>query len=423
MGWSDLGNSAIVDSVIHAVRARMPGAEIFGLTLNPADTTLKHGIDAYTCAAYSLPFYPVLEPGDLASGESAAGASGRASRVVSAVRSALKRTPIHGALRTWAVVPFRFRREPAHLALSRERLRGASAVVIAGGGQLDATWGGLLGHPYVLWRWGRLAREMGARFIFASVGTGSLPGLSRHLVLRALALADYRSFRDERSRELLRADLTRTDPVVPDLAYAMPVRRTPAPNRDRVVVGISPMNYRLPTRWPKPDAERYRRHIRTFAELAARVLADGHEVVVFATDDDGPAIDDTMKAIAELAPNATDRLRSAPTPTVDSLVELIGSLDAVVVARLHGVLLSHLTHRPVMAVAHERKVRTLMDEVGHSRYCFDILDFDPNAGYERLRELLAERQVLTSQIMETVERNRQRVLAQYDVLFGPVRAG
>ena len=247
--------------------------------------------------------------------------------------------------------------------------------------------GGLLGHPYVLWRWGRLARDVGARYIFASVGTGTLPGLSRRLVVRALALADYRSYRDERSRELLRAPgLTRKDPIVPDLAYALPIRRCPPPNRARAVIGVSPMNYRLPTRWPKPDRERYRRHIRTFAELAARALADGHEVVVFASDDDGPAIADTMALVAKLAPTSLERLRSAPTPSVDALIDLVGSLDAVVVARLHGAVLSHLAHRPVMAVAHERKVRTLMNELGHERYVFDIADFDPEIGYARLRE-------------------------------------
>ena len=106
------------------------------------------------------------------------------------IRAALRQIPVRGAARAWLVAPFRLLREPAHVGRSLQRLRGATVLVVAGGGQLDDVFGGPFGHPYALWRWARLARAVGSRFAVVSVGTGTLGSLSRLLVLGALRLAE-----------------------------------------------------------------------------------------------------------------------------------------------------------------------------------------------------------------------------------------
>src|ERR1700694_5591332 len=193
-GWGNLGDAAIVDSLVQGIRRRIPGARIVGFTLNPEDTRARHGVEAPTPLGYSTQLHlgirepssgaplAVAEPGDAAAAEAAA-AGARQSRARAVARTVLG-------------PPLRAGREARHVGRSLARLRGAKLLVVAGGGQLDDTFGGLWGHPYALLRWGLLARAVGARFAFASVGTGSLPPTSRFLVRRALALADYRSFRD-----------------------------------------------------------------------------------------------------------------------------------------------------------------------------------------------------------------------------------
>lgn len=413
-GWGNLGDAAIVDSLIHGIRRRLPDARIVGFTLNPEDTRRRHGVEAHTCAAYSMPFYPVREPGQGAPAEAAG--QGPAS----GIRELLQRLPIRGALRTALLAPIRVRAEPAHLRISRDRLRGARALVVAGGGQLDATWGGFLGHPYVLWRWGRLARDAGAAFYVASVGTGTLPPMSRLLVRRALRLAEYRSYRDLRSRELLGDPaLTRDDPIVPDLAYGLPVSPSPPPARERLVVGISPMNFAHPKHWPESDAGSYRRHVASFGDLAGKVAAAGHDAVLFTTDTDAVAMADTLAAIRTLPAGLQARIRVAQTPTVATLFETLAGVDAVVAARLHGVLLAHVAHRPVLAISHERKVRTLMDDLGQSDLCIDIAEFSADEAWSRLQGLLAQRARHAAQVGEFVRSSRERVERQYDALFTP----
>src|SRR5688572_27719818 len=58
-GWGNLGDAAILESVIHAVRRRLPHAPILGLTLNPPDTAWRHGIPAHSCTGFSYRDYGV----------------------------------------------------------------------------------------------------------------------------------------------------------------------------------------------------------------------------------------------------------------------------------------------------------------------------------------------------------------------------
>jgi polysaccharide pyruvyl transferase WcaK-like protein len=416
-GWGNLGDAAIVDSLIHGIRTRLPRARIVGFTLNPSDTRIRHGVDAYTCAAYSLPHYPSLEPSE---GVPAPGADGNggASTGGSALRGLLQRIPLRGSLRTALLAPARLRHEPRHQRLSRERLEGASALVVAGGGQLDDVWGGFLGHPYVLRRWSRIAKQVGASFYVASVGTGTLSAPSRLFVKQALSAADYRSYRDERSRELLREPtLTRNDPIVPDLAYGHPTQAVPAPGKERLVVGVSPMNFGHPKLWPQGEASVYQKHVGTFGELTVRLLEAGHEVVLFSSAIDPEAMEDAAAPAKALPAEARARLHVEEVRTVEGLFDVLAKVDLVVAARLHAVLLAHVAHRPVLAVSHERKVRTLMEQLGHARYCVDISDFEVPAGVALVREIAERRAPLTDEVAAFVAECRGRVERQYDRLF------
>jgi len=425
-GWGNLGDAAIIESLVAGIRRRLPKSEVIAFTLNAAGTTEQHGIPAHTLLGYSIPFYPMNMNGRAKEGEAQGPTAAPSAwqKTVSTLHAALQRAPLPGAVRDIVIAPARIAREAAHIRRSLRFLGGASAVVVAGGGQLDELFGGPWGHPWALLRYALLARATHAPFYVASVGTGTLASRSsRFLVRRALALARYRSFRDDRSRELVGAPgITGNDPTVPDLAYGVPVTAAPLPGRDRLVVGLSPMNFGLPAHWPRQDASRYRRHVTSFGKLAARLLEEGQEVVIFTTDGDSLAVQHTVEAIGELPQAARARLRVSPTPTLAELFPVLSGVDLVVAARLHGVLLAHVAHRPVLAVSHERKVATLMEEMGQSHFCMTIDEFDGERGYDRLQELAGRRRELSGEIARAVEQRRQRVFAQYDALFGPVPA-
>jgi len=419
-GLGNLGDAAILESFLAGLRRRRPGAEIVGFTLNPADTRVRHGVDATTCGAFSLPHYTIRRAPRAPAGEDAGDPPGdEAPPRLPGLRRAIAALP--GARRgrravAMAVAELRHRREVA------ARLAGFDHVVVSGGGQLDEFWGGPFGHPYTLYRFAGAARRAGARLDILSVGTGTLATpLGRRFVRRALEAARYRSFRDARSRELAQAAGAQAgDPIVPDLAYGLPLA-SPAPAlRARRRIGVAPMCYADPRVWPKPDAARYAHHLASMAAIAARAVRDGHEVAMFGTDrpDAAPVAECHAIAAGQLTGDERARLQVAPVDGVAPLMALLATFDAVVAARFHGVLLAHVVGCPVLAVSHERKVATLMAELGHDAYCAPIDELDPAAAGAALAELLARRDPLAAQIRAVAADNRRRVDAQYDAVFG-----
>jgi polysaccharide pyruvyl transferase WcaK-like protein len=423
-GLGNLGDAAIIESFLAGLRRRRPGAEIVGFTLNPADTWVRHGVEAYTCGAFSLPHYTIRRPPrdrSAAGADSAAGSDDEDEPAPRLPRLRRAIAALPGARQgrravSMAIAELRHQREIA------ARLAGFDHVVVSGGGQLDEFWGGPFGHPYTLYCFSRAARRAGARFDVLSVGTGTLSTrLGRRFVRRALAGAAHRSFRDARSRELAgAAGAAVGDPIVPDLAYGLPVAAGAPPPRARRLIGVAPMCYADPRVWPRPDATRYARHLETMAQIATRAVQGGHEVAMFGTDrpDAAPVAECHAIAAARLTGDERARLRIEPVDGVAPLMALLASCDVVVAARFHGVLLAHVVGCPTLAVSHERKVATLMAELGHDAYCTPIDELDPVAAAATLGDLLARRGALAAQIREVAGDYRRRVDAQYDAVFG-----
>jgi polysaccharide pyruvyl transferase WcaK-like protein len=421
-GWGNLGDAAILDSAIHAVRIRLPGTPLLALTLNPNDTAVRHGIAAFTCSGFSRPYYGVAEDGPVLA--SARPTEDQVQEVPRRWRSKY-RSSLAIPLALWSGARA-FPRDIQHrrrLAMLTGHLR---LIVVAGGGQLDDFWGGAFGHPYVLWRWAQYARSTGAQFAVLSVGTGSLTTRLAHLFTeRALSLATYRSFRDEGSRSLMRSPLVERDPVVPDLAYAFPVeqfRVGAQHSTDRPVIGISPIAYGDPRAWPKPDAQMYRDYLKRLATLAASLLDSRHDLVLFGTDSpDLLSVQDLMGEIAKLVPaTELERVRVPPVHNLHQLYAALAGVHAVVASRLHGVLLTQLASIPVLALSYERKVETHMRTLDQEHFCLPVESFEPSLALLRLNEISEKRHDISASIQRAVGDRRRQVEQQYDaVLRGP----
>jgi polysaccharide pyruvyl transferase WcaK-like protein len=425
-GLGNLGDAAILQALIHGIRRRIPDAELVGLTLHPRDTLERHGISAFTCSGISLHGYGVCElPGDT-DGMETRGPEGQRNGPLVAIRAQLRRlvAAAPGGKHLWRAGQL-LRDEANHRRRMNEALPTLAAVVVAGGGQLDEYWGGPFGHPYALWRWARFAKRRNARFLVLSVGTGTLSSVAaRSLVLPALATAEYRSFRDAESRRLVGdAQLTRDDPVVPDLAFSYPLgvhRPASAIPVDRRVAAVSPMIFHHPRIWPKAESARYDRHLDGVGRLVERLLDDRWNVVLFPSDKaDRVPIQELMNRLASrCSGDACQRLLAPAVATAEDLIALLRGADVVVAARLHGVLLSHVVGRPVLALAHDRKVAQQMADMRQTEFCVDIDEFEPEHGHRLLTNLWMRRRELGLEIAALAAEFRRRVETQYDTLFG-----
>ena len=296
------------------------------------------------------------------------------------VRDAL--SPAIRVLRRVVVEPVaNFFRESAHIVRSWRALRDFDLLVVSGGGQLDDEYGGAWGHPYSLLKWGLLARATGTRFVFLSVGACALgSSLSKTFIGRALRLASYRSYRDSRSKQTLEAlfDFTREDSVQPDLAFAYPARevageRVPGPPPG--TVGVSPILY-LSDGWPRRDPVLYARYKSELVRVIAALAERGHRVVLFQSDDnDVGVIDELMRELGGSQPAAAAQVTAVKVATLAELMAVIAPMRALVVSRLHGILLAHLLGKPVVALSYDAKVTTHMTYMEQLEYCLDIHTF------------------------------------------------
>ena len=130
-------------------------------------------------------------------------------------------------------------------------LKGSSMLVMTGTGMLADYAIGPLDLHYDIFRWAVIAKLRRCKLLFVSVGGGPIRHpLSRYFVRAALALADYRSYRDASSKDHLEAigvDVT-NDAVYPDLAFSLPIpvlpHRMAVSTTKESVVGVGLMNYR-----------------------------------------------------------------------------------------------------------------------------------------------------------------------------------
>ncbi len=406
-GWGNLGDAAIVESVIQGARRRLGDPSIVAFTMNPDDTRTRHGIDAAAVSGVERPGYRVVDPDEpeRPADEDAAPRS-RLRRAADFVVGLPGPRDVATALRLAADDRRHGRRIDG---IARE----LDHVVVAGGGQLDDFWGGALGHPYALARWGRRARRFGIPFSVLSVGTGTLGSIaSRSFVRDALRHANTVSFRDAGSRELA-GPAAAGAPVVPDLVYGLPVE--PRRPHERLIA-VSPMSYCAPGWWAVADEPRYRRYIDRLAQLTRLVLDRGFDVVVLSSNrSDDAAVADLVDAIGEVP---ADRLRVADTPTHDDYLDAAGAAVAVVATRLHGILLAHLAGRPALALSYDRKVDVAMHDVGHAAWCVAIDEFDPAVVVESLMAMVTDAEALGATVTEQVAAARAAVDRQYDEVFG-----
>jgi polysaccharide pyruvyl transferase WcaK-like protein len=405
-GAGNLGDEAILQATFEGLRTRWPDAVLRAFTLHPARTAANHGVEAEALTGVNRRLFGAPR-GDGPIPVRAARALARRTRGVPFLGSA---TASFSELSAALIF------EAMSLRRAWQWLRTADLILASGGGQLDAVWGGTWGQPYALARWAWLARRARVPFAFLSVGYGgATTRLSRRLLRYAISRAAYCSVRDEGSRLLTRQLGVKTElPVVPDLAFALTPGSPLRPRRPGYDVGISPMVYMRPGCWPNENHAEYQRYVKLWADLASDRVARGDRVHLFVTDPaDMDAVHDVWALLDETA-RAGCSIAHAASP--DALLEFFRRLDFVISSRLHGVLLSIVAARPVLALSHERKVRAVMSDAGVASFCADLTSATIDQIAKRLDDLASQMDPCARRLREYGALARDAVRQQEQIL-------
>jgi polysaccharide pyruvyl transferase WcaK-like protein len=374
----NLGDELVVATIIDAIRRRIPGARVVGISMVPSDTRKRHGIDAYR-----------INPGTPTVDTEARGARSpmprwRTRSAQGRLRAIVRRVAGVRRLRKRVAHIRRAVRELPFLWSSYKMLRRVDLVVVAGSGQLLDEWEGAWLHPYSTFRWAMLARLARVPMIFPSVGAGPIDGkLSAFFIRRAVASAGYISVRDHHSgRVLTSIGLPGPFPFCPDIGYGLSddVLRdaaTAAGGRsDGTIVGLNVMSHQDPRYWPRGDVRRYEVFLRKMVEFTRWLLDNGYTVRLFSSQRraDGRVAEDLVGLLGEDRRLDHVRLHSAieDIGQVEDLVRVIAGCDIVVAGRYHSALLPLLLDIPALGLAYNAKTTELFAAVGHPERCLDI---------------------------------------------------
>jgi polysaccharide pyruvyl transferase WcaK-like protein len=406
-GLGNLGDDAVVSSVIGNIRERWPDAEFAILSMNAKKTAERHKLPSYPIRRYQFELEEkpaAFEPIQVRRGRFRHWFGKTRDRAIRKPRAALSEL-------NFLINAYRF-------------LKPFDLLIVTGGGQLTER-GGLWSSAYALFIWSWMAKLAGTRFMLLSVGAGPLDRpLSKFFISRTLRRAEYFSFRDEESQELIRG-LGFSEPgnVCPDNAYALKDLPAAAATKKPIgrVVGVAPMAFPfidLP-RSPENAKEIQGELASKMATFASMLVSNSFSLKLFGSDAgaDPPEIRDLQAVL--LNRYSIPLPEYVPPNSVSGLLEEMAELDYVVTCRFHGVVFAHMLNKPVLAIAHHPKVTHLMGALGLSEYCVDMVTFDPIQLWEKFQALVANADTVKEEMAVSLAKYRTRSTAQFDALFLP----
>lgn len=385
----NLGDTATFQSAIAAYRRRVPGVQLVAIVPEPASSARLLGTSGF----------PLDGKGEFVMAGSDADAALRSAR-----RHRRGRIPAVRRIFEFA--------------------RTLDALVFTGGGLFDDFWGGPWELPFWMLAWATAARSAGVPLSFHAVGFDRLNSrASRVMALRALRLAQYRSFRDEESRDLLRRiGFNQDSDVIPDLAF---LASEPAVPEDPGASGIEPyvvVNPVSESMWSRERTRGYLAYLDTFAHLCEHLMSRGMGVRLASTQDkmDAGALEYVAGRLARDRRTSWEYRR---TLLVGEFLQLAAGAELVVSSRLHGLILSMVAGTPVVAVSPMRKMTRLMSDVGMSTLNIDYDRLSGTALVEACDRALLERDDLRTRTEATVNRYRRTLSANFDDMVRRGRLG
>jgi polysaccharide pyruvyl transferase WcaK-like protein len=391
-GVQNLGNECTLQAVLHHARQRLNDAQFCAISSDPGDTLRRHGL-----AAFPMSYQNFSNP--------------RPGRLAKLIRILFKRMP--GELMDWAKAV--------------RDLRDTNLVVMTGTGMVTDYSSSAFGYPYHLFRFAAAARLAGSKVRFVGVGVGPIyERLSRRFLRWAFKLADYRSFRDEFSRNRIATIYDSSkDYVFPDLAFSLPqsvfqVRQNG--NRQKQQVGLGIMDHRDVHRLSSSEQETaYSAYLDAMCEFVEWLLKHEYHVRILQGDakyDVAPRRD--LKARLEQRGIRYEQagIFDESSSSVDELVGQIAQVDIVVSPRFHSLLLGIMMNIPAISISYDPKNDALLEGVGLGKYRQALSDLDVRLLIQQFIDLQNNIQEVKPLLRDKVNEYRRLLDKQYDLIFG-----
>jgi polysaccharide pyruvyl transferase WcaK-like protein len=365
----NLGNDISMESMLGYLRAHHPDAVLDAMCPVPEAMRSRYGIDAVPLFAGSR-------------------AGRRSFKPLKAVGLALDKGMDAVRIMNW--------------------VRTHDVVIVPGMGILEALlplrpWE----TPYSLFLLSLSGRLLRTKVIFVSVGASPAPGrATRTLQNWAARLAHYRSYRDEYSREsMVRRGVpaAATDPLYPDLAFAIPV--PPYEPGDQQTVGIGVMQYSGGDGDRNRAAEISATYLAGMEQFVGWLVDNGYRVLLFIGDEDDQPVADAIAASVRKTRGGTAETAVTvhPVGNFSELTGVIQQASTVVAARFHNIIGALRLGKPTIAVSYGNKSAAVAADAGLSEFSLPANPLDAERLIERFKELHARADELVPRVRQSTE--------------------
>jgi polysaccharide pyruvyl transferase WcaK-like protein len=305
-----------------------------------------------------------------------------------------------------------------------QTVRKFDALLIPGTGILNDFTASPFGMPYTVFRWCLAAKLCGVKTAFVSTGAGpSHHPVTRWLIKRSAAMAQYRSYRNKFSKKFL-ADLgldTSHDQIYPDLAFSLPM---PSPSGGRstgsapLTVCVGAMLYHGWQGHLRTDDQVYRAYLGKLRDFALWLIDQNYRVRLMMGDqNDEKAVNDLQQAIIAERPSfPEDRLIAEPARSHHDVIRQLSEADVVVSSRFHHLVFAVMLGKLTASLGYSPYHAELMDEMGLGAFCQHSDDIQLSKLIAQFNELTTNRGHYDPLIRQAVSAAREKLADQERIL-------
>jgi polysaccharide pyruvyl transferase WcaK-like protein len=303
-------------------------------------------------------------------------------------------------------------------------------LIVCGTGIVGDYLTGPKGWPFDLFKWSALAVLCRVKVLFLGIGVGPINHpVSRWLIKRSLGFADYRSYRDEASKQYMEAigfDTNR-DTVCPDLVFGLSASLFPS-NGDRTgqrpVVGVGLKDYPVTgvglyeAASGVKETNSYQDYLRIMVTFVIWLCEHGYDVRLLMGDfrHDMRTRQDVIDAIKGRFVEE-GRVVAEPALTVEELARQLDETDLVISPRFHNLVLALMLNKPVIALSDHPKLDSLMAGLGLPDYCLSLENLDVDSLTKLFGQLQNDAERLKVYVREKTEKYRKALDEEYALAF------
>jgi polysaccharide pyruvyl transferase WcaK-like protein len=390
-GTKNWGNEGTLEATIQGVRDNLSSSSIVCICTEPDYVKKRYGIDAFPVRAPYTRFFKDTN-----------------SLIVRALRKLFLAPPV----------------TVQHLFRGAGLMMSSTTMIVPGTGLLNDFGTGPLGIPYLIFKWCVLAKIFGVKLVFLCNGAGPLrERLSRVFIVRALRLADYRSYRSEEDRIYVKnigVDAEK-DHVLPDLAFGLKneIFNQKTNGESSRIVGLGIMDYYGEYGISKGNEWVHENYISTMYEFVEYCLKKQFKIRVLIGDStyDTSVKREFMKLIRKrVDKNHLKNVIDSEVESLDDLLVNISNSEIIVSPRFHNIIYGMMLGKPVLSLSYHNKFESLMESCDLADYALNLDTMDVNLLISTFESLYINREKVVEKTNKIKNDYKDKIINQFSGL-------